>query len=221
MVDIYIVCAGGFAREVFWYLKDNEYKFKVRGFVDQTSLATDLETIGAYCGIPIYNEYGFDYTNKNLVIATGYPALREKIYNDIVTKFNFVEFPNIVSSWAHIASRQTLRITHGVIITPGCIVTSDVTLLGFVNLNMNTTIGHDTIMKSFSTTATNVSISGNVVVGKRSYLGNNSSVKEHCKICNDVIIGMGGVVIKSIGKAGTYVGCPVERLIHPIKIRKE
>lgn len=217
MVDIYIIGAGGFAREVFWYIKEMDYKFRVIGFVDnKTTIPVDMETVGNYHGVPIYNEYLFDYSDKCVVIATGYPGLREKIFEHISVNFKFTDFPNIISPTAHIVSPQTLRKTQGIIIASGCAITSDVTLLGFVNLNMNTTVGHDTIMRPFATTATNVSISGNVKIGKRSYLGNNSSIKEHCVLCNDVIIGMGGVVVKSIGEAGTYVGNPVKRLVHQV-----
>lgn len=213
MIDLFVVGFGGFAKETFWYAKELEFhKFKIKGFVNKFDKNQDFIPM-TYCGVPIYNEEDFDYSNKCIVIGTGYPKLREKIFNNININFNNVDFPNVISPTTNIMSKETLRLGQGIIIATGCAITCDITLESFVNLNMNTTIGHDTVMKPFATTATNVSISGNVFIGKRVHLGNNSCVKEYCIICNDVLIGMGGVVVKSITEAGTYVGCPVKKLV--------
>lgn len=209
MVEIYIAGSGGFAQEVFWYIRQMEHKFVVKGFVDQPR---DEKLPSEYCGVPIFNELDFDYAGRNVVVGTGYPRLREKIVNYINTHFDFVDFPNIISPAATITSTQTLRIGHGVIIASGCVVTNDVTLDGFVNLNMNTTIGHNSILCAFATTATNVSVSGNVTIGRRVHLGNNSCVKERCLVGNDIIVGMGGVVTKNLYVPGTYIGCPARKV---------
>ena len=55
-------------------------------------------------------------------------------------------------------------------------------------------------------------ISGNVTIGNNVYMGNNSSIKEKTEICDDVIIGMNGCVIRNIDKPGTYVGVPVNKI---------
>ena len=38
----------------------------------------------------------------------------------------------------------------------------------------------------------------NSIIGDYSYLGANCSIRQNIKICNNVTIGMGGVVIKNI-----------------------
>ena len=55
-------------------------------------------------------------------------------------------------------------------------------------------------------------VSGNVLIGDSCYMGNNSSIREKITICEDVIIGMNGCVVKNIDKPGTYVGVPVNKI---------
>jgi len=212
--EIYICGFGGFSREVYWYAKElqNNLEVKVMGFVDKFPEGLTCKLRNYYDGIPIFNENVFDYNEKSVVIATGYPELRRKIYNNIINKFSNVDFPNIISPRANIMAKQTLTLGKGIIITAGCSITCDIVLDDFINLNMNTTVGHDTIMKKFVTTATNVSISGHVTLGENVYLGNNSCVREKCVICDDVIIGMGCTVVKNIVESGTYVGVPSRRI---------
>jgi acetyltransferase-like isoleucine patch superfamily enzyme len=44
------------------------------------------------------------------------------------------------------------------------------------------------------------------------YFGTNSSVRQGITICQDVVIGMGGVVVKNITESGIYVGNPATKL---------
>jgi UDP-3-O-[3-hydroxymyristoyl] glucosamine N-acyltransferase len=58
-------------------------------------------------------------------------------------------------------------------------------------------------------------VSGNVTIGDFVYLGNNSSVKEKIKICDNVTIGMNSAVVKHITEEGVYVGVPSKLLKSP------
>lgn len=213
MMDLYIVGFGGFAKEVFCYAKELEFhKFRIKGFVEKSLQATDnFNIINHYCDVPIYNENIFDYNRKNIVVAVGNPQVREKIVNNILTNFDSVEFPNVISPTANVMS-DTVRIGQGIIICSGAIVTCDVDLGNFVNLNLNTTVGHDAILKQYVTTATNVSISGRTILGRKVYMGNNSCILENLEVVNNTIIGAGCVVNKSITEEGTYVGIPARKI---------
>jgi sugar O-acyltransferase (sialic acid O-acetyltransferase NeuD family) len=213
MKGIYIVGAGGFAREVFYSIqKDNDLKFNVLGFIENDD---EVDNSILYCfrnkdiNIPVYNEREFNYDNKNVIIAVGNPRLRENIYYHIIKNFKNIEFPNVISSNAILLSNDTIKIGKGCIICAGCVLTCNIVLKDFINLNLCSTLGHDVFLDNFTTTATNVSISGKVNCGQRVYFGNNSAVKENIEICHDVIIGMGGMVVKDIKESGTYVGAGV------------
>lgn len=210
MMELYIFGFGGFAREVLTICRDLNYE--VKGFVDNVkNCGASDNIINYYEGIPVYNEVFFDCFKKNIVIAVGNLNVREKIYHKLKSCPG-VFYPNIISPKSNILNSNSITMGEGIIICPGCILTCDIHLGDFVNLNLNSTIGHNSYLDSFTTTATNVSISGDTIIGKRVYFGNNSCVKENIIINNDVIIGMGGVVVKDIKDSGIYVGNPVKKL---------
>lgn len=80
------------------------------------------------------------------------------------------------------------------------------------HLNLHTTIGHDCIIGDYFTTAPATNISGNCEFGECVYFGTNSSVRQGIKICDNVTIGMGGIVVKNINEEGVYIGNPVKKL---------
>ena len=75
-----------------------------------------------------------------------------------------------------------------------------------VNIGHNCNIGKDTVV------APHCVISGSTTIGKNCWLGVGSLIKNHLDICDDVIIGMGAVVIKSITKPGIYAGNPAKKI---------
>ena len=103
-------------------------------------------------------------------------------------------------------------IGEGSIITSGVIITCNVKIGMHVQLNLNTTIGHDNIIKNYVTTAPAVNISGSCCIGQNVYLGTGALVREDINIVKNSIIGMGSVVVKNIDESGTYVGNPAKKI---------
>lgn len=101
---------------------------------------------------------------------------------------------------------------YGSVICPNCILTCDIQLGMFSQLNLGTTIGHDTVTGDFFTTAPGVHISGKVTAGKCVYFGTNASTVEDISIHDDVIIGAGACVSKDIIESGIYVGVPAKKM---------
>jgi len=44
-------------------------------------------------------------------------------------------------------------------------------------------------------------------------MGTNSSIREKLTVTADVIVGMGGIVVKSIKEPGVYVGNPAKKIV--------
>ena len=74
------------------------------------------------------------------------------------------------------------------------------------------TIGHDCTIGDFVTIAPGANISGNVTIGNRCNIGTNAAIREKVTICDDVVIGMGSVILHDITEAGVYVGVPAKRV---------
>ncbi len=75
-------------------------------------------------------------------------------------------------------------------------------------LNRSNHIGHDCEVGDFFSAMPGSIVSGNVTIGEKVYMGNNSSVREKIHISSDVIIGANSTVVKNIITSGTYVGVP-------------
>ena len=69
-------------------------------------------------------------------------------------------------------------------------------------------LSHDAILGAYGTMATAAVLSGNVTTGARCYLGARSGVREGVSIADDVLVGMGAVVLRDVAAGQTVVGCP-------------
>jgi UDP-3-O-[3-hydroxymyristoyl] glucosamine N-acyltransferase len=100
----------------------------------------------------------------------------------------------------------------GSVICAGVIVTTNIKIGEFSHLNLNTTIGHDTITGSYFTTAPGVNVSGNCIIGDNVYCGTNSAIREKVKICDNVVLGLNAGVVKDITVSGVYTGTPCKKM---------
>ena len=80
-----------------------------------------------------------------------------------------------------------------------------------VIINTVTIIEHECDVQDFSHIAPAAVLCGNVTVGKSTFIGANSVVRNNTSICSDVILGAGSVIVKDIIKAGIYFGNPCKQ----------
>jgi sugar O-acyltransferase (sialic acid O-acetyltransferase NeuD family) len=190
-----IIGAGGFAREIKSAMGNKFIKF----FVDD-----QFEDIGN-------NIFGFSKINSEkhtAIIAIGDPIIRDQIVRKLPHDLKYYSF---IDSKAIILD-DSIQIGNGSIICAGVILTTNIRVGKHVHLNLNSTVGHDTIIDHFMTAAPGVNISGKCKIGERVYIGSNSAIKDGVNICNEAIIGMNSGVTKDIIEPGVYVGTPVKLL---------
>ena len=204
-----IVGTGGFGREVLCCLIDYlaSVESQVQGRVifmvdDEYYQHTNI------MGVPVIRRSEFDVSEYEVLVAVGDSSARKKMVNSLPpeTQYGRLIHPTAtVSEWVELGE--------GTIITAGCVVTCNIKLGAHTHLNLNTTIGHDCEIGDYFTTAPSVNISGSCSFGKCVYFGTSSSVRQGISICDNVTIGMGGVVVKDIVDEGVYIGSPVTKLI--------
>jgi sugar O-acyltransferase (sialic acid O-acetyltransferase NeuD family) len=199
---------GGFGREVLCCIIDS-----IKG----TSIA--IEDIACFMvddeyfiedkilGINVIPFSKFNASALNVVVAIGNPELRKKMVEKLPpnTSFATIIHPNVVMS-------KWVEIGEGSVITAGSILTCNIKIGKHAHLNLQTTIGHDCVIGDYFTSAPSVNISGNCTLGECVYLGTKAATREKINICDRVTIGMGGIVLKDITEAGTYIGSPVKKL---------
>ncbi len=206
MKKIIILGTGGFAREVLCLLDDLELYHQVAGFSEPDHIWQEKWEHVEIMGKPVipYNELTDSF---QLTIGIGNGTVREKIVDQLgnnVTYGTYIHPHATVSRWAEIGV--------GTIITAGCVITSQIQIGDYSQLNLNSTIGHDTIVKDYFTTAPSSNISGNCTIGKHVYFGTGAATKQGVSICDHVTVGMGAMVTKNIIESGIYVGIPAKKL---------
>ena len=194
-----IIGAGGFGREVYWSLNPIERNDTVF-FVDDEYWDDSDEKI-----LPLSL---FESNKYEVIVAVADSKHRQRLVEQLPKKTKF--FTHIHPS-AQILADDVI-IGEGSIICSGAILTTNIVLGKHSQLNLQTTIGHDCVIGDYFTTAPGAKISGNCDIGKRVYFGTNSSVREKIKICDDVVIGLNGGVVKNIYESGIYVGVPVTKI---------
>ncbi|MDP2423646.1 MAG: acetyltransferase [Bacteroidales bacterium] len=205
---ICIIGAGGFGREVLCCLIDaiaatNLKIEEIASFMVSDKYLKESKIMN----IEVLPLSTFDPLLYNVVVAIGDPLTRKMVIDRLPcnTKFTTIIHPTaIISEWAEIGE--------GSIITAGTIVTCNIKIGKHAQLNLHTTIGHDCIIGDFFTTGPAVNISGNCKIGNYVYFGTDSAVRQGITICNNVTIGMGGIVVKDILEEGVYIGNPLRIL---------
>jgi sugar O-acyltransferase (sialic acid O-acetyltransferase NeuD family) len=189
-----LIGAGGFAREIVAevYLQN---KFNLKCFVDDEYWVDGLYKISE-----------FNPKTQSALIAVGNPADKMKLLSKLPENTSFW---NYISPNAYV---NNLSLGVGNFICAGVIITTDVKIGNHVHLNLQTTVGHDSVLGDFVTTAPSVNISGNVNIGKGVYLGTACCIREKINICDDAVIGMNASVVKDITESGTYVGIPAKKI---------
>lgn len=210
MEKIAIVGSGGFAREILTLINDinrQSKKYEVVGFVgpDKNLSIHGFPVIGT--------DEEINNTSEpiSLVLAVGEPNLKEKIKSKYTNQL--ITFPTLVHPSVMIGDSESVRIGHGCIICAGCILTTDITLHDFVTLNLQCTVGHDTIINEFASFMPSVNISGEVNVGKGVYVGTGAKIINQVNIEEYTIVGAGAVAARSLPANCTAVGVPAK----PIK----
>lgn len=205
--DIYIIGAGGFAREVVWLIRRiNEVKntWNIVGFIDANPelLGTELDGYKIVGNDDYLNSKNGDYC----VCAVGSSTLRKKIISNLTNvRFATLIDPNVQMS-------SSTKIGDGSIICAGSIITVDGNIGNHVIVNLDCTIGHDANLDDFVTLYPSVNVSGNVHLGECVEMGTGSKIIQGLNVSNNSIVGAGAVVVRNIEEPGTYVGVPAKRI---------
>lgn len=210
MEKIAIVSSGGFAREVLTLINAinaKERRFDVVGFIDNDKgrIVHGLPIIGSD------EEVNNTQEPLSVVIAVGEPRLKEKIRLKYTNPL--ISFPTLIHPAAIIADPDNIEIGQGCIICAITIMTTDIKIHDFVTLNLQCTVGHDTIINDYSAFMPSVNISGEVNIGKGVYVGTGAKIINQVEIGENTIVGAGAVVAKSLPANCTAVGVPAK----PIK----
>lgn len=210
MKDLVIIGAGGFGREIKCLIDDiNAFSSKkiynILGFIDDAvepnTLINGMLVLG-----------NLEYLNAlkdkpSIVFGIGDPAVKKKMF----LKLQSFDFPLIIHPSVSVTGDQ-IQIGKGSIICKGSILTCNIQLEDFVTVNLSCTIGHDSVIKSYTSLMPAVNCSGEVVIEEGVYIGTGAKIINQVAIGDNTIIGAGAVVSKSLPANCTAVGIPAKAI---------
>lgn len=210
MRQIVVYGSGGFAREVAMLLEiinARSKSWEVLGFIDDNS-DNHGEIINGY---PVLGgEKWLHDKDVNVVLGIGDPNVKEAIISKL-KEYPDLNFPNIVHP--DVFLHGTVELGRGNVICEGNILTCNIRIADFVTVNLNSTVGHDAIIKSYTTILPNSSISGNVILEECVDFGTNATIIQGKIVGEGTIVGAGATVVKDLPPNCTAVGSPAK----PIK----
>lgn len=212
MRDIAIFGIGGFGREVLALIKDvNKVQptWNIVGFFDdgyeKGVMVNGYPTLGKTEDLNKWE------TPINLVVSIGSPIIKKKVLDRITNPL--VAYPTVIHPSAWIGDKDYVEIGQGCIICAGVMITTNVEIKDYVILNLQCTVGHDTVIKDYAAFMPSANISGEVIIGEGVYVGTGAKIINQLEIGDYAIVGAGAVVAKSLPAHCTAVGIPAK----PIK----
>ncbi len=207
MKSIVVVGAGGFGREVIEIFKDQnklEKKWNILGFIDKNKKLygkniNNFQVLG-----------GLDWFIKNndvgCVCAIGEPDAKRRTIlklKSMNVKFYNAIHPSVIMS-------EFVKLGEGIIICAGSILTVNIDIGNHVIININTTIGHDTIIGDYCSIMPTVKINGNNHLHEGTYIGTGATFIQQVSVGAGSTIGAGAVVVKDVPKNVVAVGIPAK-----------
>ena len=205
MKDLIVVGGGGFAKEIIWLA--NECGRTIKGLLDDDPSRLG-KSVGAAKVIGAVSDW-LSFSECEFVIAIGSPRTRYAVLNKMnklgAPVFTTLIHPSVIKSDCAVIGK-------GSIICAGTIITVETKVGAHCILNLNVTVGHETILDDFVTIAPMVAVSGNVKAECFVEIGTGAVLKQGLTLCRGSMLGMGGVLTKNIPEFFIFAGNPAKKL---------
>lgn len=196
-----ILGAGGHAVSVANVASSAGYTIKC--FVDKNQKGSSLIGIGIIdiAELDDVSRYAF-------AIAIGDNAVRERISNELKSRYERIYFPALVHSSAEISILATVG--EGTVVMPKAVVGPNSSVGKFCILNTQSSIDHDCTMQDFSSLAPGSITGGKVSLGMRSAISIGAIVKHAVAIGNDCVLGANSYLNKNLADNVVAYGTPAK-----------
>jgi sugar O-acyltransferase (sialic acid O-acetyltransferase NeuD family) len=200
-----IIGAGGFGRETAALVEDINtcrQQWDLLGFVDDDERLHGTHILG----YPVRGSVEWLAGQREVqhVVAVGHPPVRQSIVNrlsDATSKPATLIHPSV-------SLHRTCEVGPGSIVCKGTSLTVSIRIGRHAIINLDSTIGHDTVLEDFVTLHPGTHLSGGSNVRKGAEIGTGAVVLPNVTVGADATIGAGAVVTEDLPAACTAVGVP-------------
>lgn len=170
----------------------------VVGFLDDDLSKENV--LGAVCDC-------VKYPDKKFIIGIGNNQIRKSI----AEKYSSLAYYTAIHPTAVIS--ENVKIGKGTAVMANAVINTSSIIGEHCIINTLSVVEHDNMVGDYAHISPGAVLCGTVKVGNLTHIGANATVRNNLSICEDCVIGCGGVVAKDIEKSSTYIGVPVRELV--------
>ena len=200
MNKVAIIGAGGNARELAEMLRAWP-DIQFLGFLADTRGRYDSDAIGDF-------DWPATHEVDSFVMGIGDPVTKFRLGNELLSRYPGVAWPVLIHPTAYVGS--SVNCDYGVVVGMGSIVTANVRIGAFTQLNYGCTVGHEAILGPACLINPGANISGGVQLGRSVMVGTGSQILQYRTVGDEARIGAGAVVTEDVQPGATVVGVPAK-----------
>lgn len=206
MKNVVIIGASGHGGMILDCI-EKEGRYHVLGFVDsfkeKGTKLNGYEVLGSDMHLPHLID---KFNILGAILAIGNNWTRKVMADKICDIAPDLELVCAIHPSAIIG--KGVKIGKGSVVMPGAIVNANATIDDFCILNTNSSLGHDGVMKNFSSIASGVCTGGNLILGQFSAISLGANIIEEINIGEHSIVGAGSLVVKDVASYSIVYGSP-------------
>jgi len=182
MLDLVIVGAGGFGREVYQWARAafDPAEYQVKGFL--SNRPDDLKGRQIEAAVLGNDESYRIEPGDRFLFAIGRPEIKRHMIERL--KARGARFATLIHPTAVVAA--TAEIGEGVVVCPFCTVSDHVRLEDFAMLNFYASVGHDARIGRYAILSPYATVNGFSVLGEEAFLGSHVTVTAGRKLGDGV-----------------------------------
>lgn len=209
MIDLIIVGAGGFGREVYHWLSDwigadrnRQVGFRIKGF-----LSIDADILDNYT-LPVTilgdeSTYAIQPDDR-FVMGIGTTQRKRQVAQRLRAKD--AQFMTLIHPTAIVSQSATVGL--GSVVCPNCVICADVSVGEFAMFNIYSSAGHDAVVGDYSVLSPYATLNGFAKLNEEVFMGSHSTVVASKTIGERSRISANTLVVNNVPPDTTVLGNP-------------
>lgn len=204
MLDIVIVGAGGFAREIQCLLPDflQDTPHRLKGFLGRDQGVASIHDIGK--SLLADPEHYEPEKNDRLILAIGDMDARRRTVESLLSKGG--RFLQLIHPTAFVAPSASLGT--GVVVYPFAAVSNGAVLADYVKLNYYASVGHDARLGKYCLLAPYATVNGFGILEDDVYLSTHATVTPEVCVGQRTKVSANSAVMNNVPPDSLVFGVP-------------